>query len=342
MRADEVGAMRALSVAAFGPRAVTEAFIRQRFFGTMPAEVVVAESDGELIGSQAITYLPFVVNGKPETGAMFTEGVTHPNHRKRGVFRALLDEAERQAFERGACLLFTMPNDESFPAFERSPAWRVLPDREFRAAVLDLGGFLEDRGMPAALARSVGACHSFWRGHATDGGEEIPVLTDVGSDLDGLAQRLPTTAAVICRRDAAFLDWRFTRNPVWTYRYFVSRDAGGHVDAYLVTTTEQRMGTTLSHMVDAAAGEYPGALPALIRFAGSVLRSDGTRLFGAIFTSPVLRETLRHAGFRAVPQFISKRRFHTVCMPDPARPDMADVCMRGDAWYLTLADFDTI
>ena len=240
-----------------------------------------------------------------------------------------------------------MPNDMSLPAFAKSPIWRLLPDRRLSVLLLDGVRFLNDLGVPRLPAKLIGgigrlASAKPWRREVA-GATEIGDPGEVAEGLDRLWGRAARRyEGIACRRDHAFLDWRFAQNPTWQYRYFVSRDGAGQLDAYVVTTTEQRMKTTVSHVVDMLFGDDAGSLGRLLAFVSRVLREEGTTVFGAITSSPGLRAVLRGVGFRTVSRWLSRRGFHTACAPHPHRPDAARWCESGDAWYLTLADFDTI
>lgn len=341
--------MHELSVACFGERANSEAFIRQRYGGGggPQVDVVVADVGGRIVGSQALTLFPFMIDGRSETAGMFTDGMTHPDHRKRGIFRVLLEAAEARAWERGVGLLFTMPNDESLPAFEKSAAWKVLPDRELFVLPVDMGGFLRDRGLPKLLAAPMGGCASLLLSAAWKGGvarvEEIGGLAPYAAELDGLARAAAQAyGGVMCLRDHAFLRWRFEGNPTWRYRYFISRDAAGTLDGYAVTTTERRMNTTISYVVDMLSVPDTAPLSGLLRLVAGTLRREGTRLLASITSSPLQAEALRRAGLRRLPDRIAPRKFHTAYALNPSRPDLASACARKDAWLLSLADFDTI
>jgi GNAT superfamily N-acetyltransferase len=348
LRGDEAGAMHRLSVACFGNGALSETYCHQRFCNgsATPAEVVVAESDGRVVGAQAVTYLKFVVAGREETAGMFTDGMTHPNYRRQGIFRTLLEETERRAFGNGTSLLFTMPNDRSLPSFQRQPGWHILPDRILVARVMDVAGLLEDRGTPKPLARATGAL-THWairNGSHLDPNAlaEVPSLAPYAAEIDALAQQtLPRLAGVGCSRKYDYLDWRFEKNPTWRYRYFVAKNSGGPLSAYLVTVSEQHMGTSVSYAADMLWNNEQDMIR-LLDFAALTVRNDGARLFASIVSSPALIRVLRKAGFRRVPAAVSKRSFHTAYAAHPDRSDIAAATREGDAWFLSLADFDTI
>ena len=346
---EDVHGVYELSRACFVDRANTEAFIRRRYAPhRQPAvRVVLAEADGLLIGAQAVTLLPFFLEGREEPVAVFTDGMTHPNYRNRGVFRRVLHEAQQQAFDLGAAMLMTMPNDASLPAFRKSGLWQILPDRYLHVLPLDMPGFFRDRGLPSFLAAGLGLLSGLrllGSGAApAEGVREVADLTCLAADLNTLAAAAARRiGGMMCRRDLAFLRWRFCGNPTWQYRYFISYDPAGRVQGYIVTTTERRLGTLVSYLVDMLCVGSAAVPLRLVSHAASTMRAGGARLFGIIASSAWLESVLRKAGFWKVPQFAAPRRFHTAYAVNPRRPDLATLAARTTAWFLSLADFDTI
>ena len=347
LRADETDEARALSVACFGARANTEAFIRARYFHPQGPRVfvVVAEQDGRLIGQQAATLLPFRAGDSDVTVCMFTDGMTHPGYQRRGVFAHLLKATAAQAFERGACALFTMPNDESIPAFRKSATWSLFPPRYLYARVIDAGGFCRDRRLPRALgallvpvARRPQAAR--WASYSVD---QIDGIETVADHIDRLAgDCCRCIGGVLCRRDAAFLQWRFGENPTFSYRYFVARDAEGRIGALVITTTESRLHTTITLVVDVVWSGDDEALSAAVEYAADRGLQDGATVFGTIVTPGHLADRLRRCGLCRLPPRFVGRRFHTAIALHPDRSVVPPIMARSESWYFGLADFDTI
>ncbi|MCK6455883.1 MAG: GNAT family N-acetyltransferase [Phycisphaerae bacterium] len=347
LRADELDAFAELSRRCFGERADSIDFIRSRYTHSdgPVAHVMIAEADGRLIGSQAVTMLPFFAGGEPVAGGMFTAGMTHPDYRGRGVFRGVVDACLRFAFDQGAAFLFTMPNEESFPAFQRMRDWCCLPDRLLRALPLDPARVLRDRHVPRFIAAPIGWLANLrarrrWQ-RVPAGVQECAHFEPFASGLDALAHRCGAQfGGFMCRRDAAFLRWRFECNPSYRYRYFLSTGADG-VDGYLVTTIERRYGTRVAHVVDWLDDGRPGVVAGLLAAAARAAREDHAGLMSLIAASGAAIEEFRAFGFRLVPRILARRGFHTAVCASPRRPEIAAV-VRSAPWYLTLGDFDTI
>lgn len=348
MRPDEDVGMAHLSRLCFGERADKIEFIRSRYTHNTgaAAHVMIAEASGEIVATQAVTLLPFYLGGQPCVGGMYTAGMTHPGHRKRGIFREVVDACREFAFESGCAFLFTMPNDESFPAFQKMPDWICLPDRRLRAFPLNVGRVLRDRGVPRPFAAIAGRiADAFFQSRwirVPSAVREVATFAEFAAELDRLAdERGRRCGGVQCKREARFLRWRFDENPTFRYRRFVAIGATG-LEGYLVTTDEHRMGTRLTHVVDWLAADRPDVLEGLLAAAANAARESGSGLLTLIAADGVEIERFAAFGFRGVPTRLAGRAFHTAICPNPARPELRVRLADPSAWYLTLGDFDTI
>ena len=93
------------------------------------ADILMAEYEGRPIGIQPMAVFEYQWNSDRVRGAMYTGVLTHPDHRRRGIFRSLVASANEHAAQRGAQFSMTLPNEASFPdstapiAFEYICAW---------------------------------------------------------------------------------------------------------------------------------------------------------------------------------------------------------------------------
>jgi aminoglycoside 6'-N-acetyltransferase I len=85
-------------------RAELDAFMDRRVVSTMPLTSIVAEDDGRLIGFVEVGLRSHADGCDPKQPVGFLEGwYVEPEHRRRGVGRALIERAEAWCREQG-CL----------------------------------------------------------------------------------------------------------------------------------------------------------------------------------------------------------------------------------------------
>ncbi|HEY5917995.1 MAG TPA: GNAT family N-acetyltransferase [Chryseolinea sp.] len=70
----------------------------------------------------------FQLNGKKVVAAQSADTMTHPDHRKKGLFQNLALKTYALAAEQGIKFVFGFPNQDSFPGFMKLN-WQFLPDQ---------------------------------------------------------------------------------------------------------------------------------------------------------------------------------------------------------------------
>jgi GNAT superfamily N-acetyltransferase len=87
-----------------------------------PASVLLAEEDGGVVGSVAISYQPLAGN----VVGFAVHLATDPAYRGRGIFSRLQAENETRAREEGVSLLLTVPTAQSARVLTGSLGWTAL------------------------------------------------------------------------------------------------------------------------------------------------------------------------------------------------------------------------
>ena len=92
-----------------------------------PASVLLAEEDGGVVATVAMSFLRMSIGGEELTVGMAVRLATDPAYRGRGIFRELQAENEERARAAGIRLLLTVPNAASAPVFLNRLGWTALP-----------------------------------------------------------------------------------------------------------------------------------------------------------------------------------------------------------------------
>jgi GNAT superfamily N-acetyltransferase len=151
-----------------------------------PASVLLAEEDGAVVGSVAISYLRLSLGGAEVLAGMPVHLATDPAFRGRGVFSTLQAANEERARAAGARLLYVVPTPASASVLLGRLGWTALSPLRVWARLRAVRGRVRAR--------------------------EVERLDDVRPRAgDGVV------------RDAAWLDWRFAASP---RRYRLLADDG--------------------------------------------------------------------------------------------------------------------
>lgn len=123
---------------------------------------VAACADG-VVGMAPTRPFEVVIGGEAVPALLTVDTTVHPDHRRRGLFTAML-EAELAFYEaRGIRLMFSHSNGNSRPGY-RKHGWRYLGPAVRHYRIRDPGAFLAKKARPAVrrlapLARPVLAAH---------------------------------------------------------------------------------------------------------------------------------------------------------------------------------------
>lgn len=351
MRPDEFDGLVRLHRVCFGDRSELVPFIRHRYVEARypRTDIVVArDSGGGIIGTQAVTLFDGFMSGLPASIVMLSMGMVHPDYRGKGLFRALVESAGSRGFELGGVAQFTMPNEQSYPAFRKFASWHPLADRRAYVLPLDaarLAGDIAGSRWLGPIARGGGwLADVFFRGSTTlrCAGVFEADLEEVADKVDALAAAAgKATIGLTCRRDSRFLRWRFADCTAWRYRIFYHRGMAGRIDAYIVTKIEPRFRSNVGFIVDILADADVDTQVKLLGHVAGELRDQGATMLMGIWQTPGHCRLVERAGHVSVGGLL-RRKFHTCVSLSPARKDIPSEARDASGWYLTLADFDTI
>jgi hypothetical protein len=148
----------------------------------VPGVVRLAEVDGRLAGTLAMSYVPMSIRGERQLVAMPVRGASLADYRGLGIFSTLELENEAASRERGVRLALTIANPLSYPIFLRL-GWRELrtqrvwarprrpraaPARDARAGARRYGRVAVDR-----LERFDAGTEAIWRRAAPQYGDQV-------------------------------------------------------------------------------------------------------------------------------------------------------------------------
>lgn len=354
-RPDEAAAIIELIRAVHGNEhlEINAEYLRWRYLNDTPfrADLVIAEHDGQPIGMQPVAFFDFRENERRFKGAMYTGVLTHPNHRRRGVFSSLIAASNRHAAERGAVFCMTMPNNASLPGFQKFGDWVAPGPIPTYFKVIDGSAMLRDRlGRP--LAALLGWLPPLFC-RRQEGPDAISRLAcepavRLHGEFDEMSDRAcRETAGAMLHRSAAYWDWRYLRRPGSTYRptarvspeyhTLLVRENAALVGAVVVSAARQA-GLEVGMIVDLLACGGKPTVRRLLREAADELHRRGAGLVACQATHPSLQAALRAEGFLCPKPQRLPRCFHFVYH----QTGVGNMALSGSLpdWYVMFGDSD--
>lgn len=308
------------------------------------ADTIMAEHKGRAVGIQPVAVFDFQWGREHLKGAMYTGVITHPDHRRRGVFRSLVDSANKHAARLGAQFSMTMPNDESLPGFMRFGEWVYPGPIPLYLRIADGAAMLRPTLGRAAAALVGWMPHPFFRRRndpIRDAAGDCERAASVPDELDDVFEAFARDCgAMMIRRTAAYWNWRYGSKPGAPYRTLVVRQAGRLMGA-VVTSVQKRMGLQIGMVIDLVTRSGITGIRRLLRKAETELVSHGVGLITCQATSPLLQQALKEECYRRPKPTWLPKRFHYVYRTMGA-PGLAREPRQLSDWHLTFGDSDNV
>lgn len=323
-----------------------ESYWAWRYLSDTPfrARIVIAEHEGRPIGIQPMIIFDWQWGRCRYKGAMYTGVMTHPDHRRRGVFHSLVGAANDCAAKSGAHFSMTLPNEASLPGFLKTRQWRYPGLASMFLKMVDGEALLRPKlgSLPAKLLGLIP--QAFFRPRPVGRDDVRLDVTEAKTVPDELETVFDDYAAacnaLMIRRTARFWNWRYGAHPRSIYRTWLATREG-HLAGAVATSTGERAGLDVGMIVDLVARGGMPVIRGLLRAAEAGLRSRGVGLIACQATSGPLKAALREEGFRCPGPWLTRKRFHFVFRPTGvAVPRELPKAMAD--WHLMLGDSDNV
>jgi GNAT superfamily N-acetyltransferase len=267
--------------------------------------------------------------------------MTHPDWRKRGLFSDLDRAAMAETKERGWPMVFGLPNRRSAHIFLELGWERIGSVRPWTFVLRSDGAARDTRmreGRLKALLTPLGARAGRKAREAMAAaarGLEVRELTNFPEEVAEISRSVEACFGVMVRRDAAYLDWRFTRSPSGLHRCLGVFEAGRLV-SYVVVQVP-REGAANGYLVDVLARDDAALKAAIGAGLDELERSGASVVEATAMDGTWWRERLEQNGF--LPPKEENHLIVILYVHDPDHPLVA-AAREPRRWYFTDGDRD--
>jgi hypothetical protein len=304
---------------------------------------VTRDTNGQPLSGYACNPRRVVSRGRHATVVGETGDVmTHPSARGRGLFSDLDRACMRATADAQWTGVFGLPNRKSAPIFAGKLGWNVVGRIRPHTFLLKGGSAVRElRSREGRLCGLMSGVHTRRCARALQRLEQsgravaVEAAPRAPMDVDALWASVAADFDWMVCRDAAYLDWRFVRNPSGLHRLFAAR-SGAELEGYVVIQLP-RPGATLGYLVDLVAPE-PAVRAALIARALRELESAGAAAVEATAVDGGWWQgVLTGAGF--LPPREENHMIVISYLHDRHHP-VARAMLDARTWYLTDGDRD--
>jgi GNAT superfamily N-acetyltransferase len=269
-------------------------------------EMVLAMSDGMVVGSATLTPRLICCQGRYLDGAEIGDTYTHPDFRRRGVFTMCVEECQRIAQERGFRVVYGGPNDQSLRgyvtkldfALAQSARVQALQKRYSSADEMDSARSHWKSELIANVERAEVALLGLnGRVRGLGRGAAAGVIDLSGADLPQDIFIADPNADFSTVASGAYLKWRYVANPEH-YR-FHGIELRGEIRGVLVTkliqTPQQAVLVVMDFFANTVDPETASVVASAVDDLAKRERVDFCELY-AVQNSPYYR-AFRRCGF---------------------------------------------
>ncbi len=303
---------------------------------------MVAESNDTIVGVQPMEIFQYHDGQQSFKGGMLTGVAVHPEFRRRGIFSALVEACEQEAWRQKASFVSTMPNERSRPGFLKL-GYIDLGCRHLLARPISLGN-VGARSLPW-LGRFIGntaeRIQKALKPTSTATDLSLAETPGVSPEVADLAIRHATVfPGLRIKRSTEWWHWRFLAAPARRYRILEARTAAGELAGVGVYTSGWRGRNKVSYLVDLVVGDER-TLRTIVNRLCSDAAAEGSHAVATVVSSIPLAHALVRAGLWIVPTWVPTKRFYSVVRFNLAC-NVPQSWQRLNGWYQTFADWDNL
>jgi len=309
--------------------------------------LVARTRTGDAVSGYACSPRVVLHRGEEFEGALVGQTgdvMTHPDHRRLGIFSSLDRMAVEQTTERGWPVLFGLPNRQSAHIFTGELGWKAVGRIRPWTFVLHVDAAARAERMRAGRLASALVPWSFWRGLVLRGKLRTRSFDKVNvvpiprfdASVDEVWESVAREWPWMVRRDHDYLNWRFLDAPSGRFQAHGAFDTTGRQVGYVVVQLPGA-GEKVGYLVD-LLGLDDVAVAALVEVALRHLHKAGVSVARAhAIAGSWWERTLRGAGFRA-----GKRDDFKIVIvhTNAANHPLAQAALDPAQWYFTDGDRD--
>lgn len=295
--------------------------------------------DGRMIGATGLMQRTMKLFNETVPAGQAIDLNVDQDHRSLGPALALQRAVTSMAAQTGVRLIYALPNDRSEPVLRRV-GYRAFGQLHRWAKPLQSEPFLRTRLQPSMLRKPVAAAidvllrlNSRETQNYLPRGFRIQTLEQFDPRFDTLWRVAATRLPIAGERTAAYLDWRFGRDPGAKHKILTLCDTRGELLAYAIYSTHDAT-VYLEDFLFFEIRDFDYLLAELLRQAR---RARAKAVITVYLGSPQVESVLESYGFWKRPG-----QWNALVYTNPAQPVRDQQRLENPAnWHLTRADLDT-
>jgi hypothetical protein len=302
-----------------------------------------------IVGHYAAIPMQIHMEDKLIPAALSLGIMTREDYRRQGIFETLARRLHDELGHDGLAITYTFPNENSIGGLVKKLEWTQICTLPVYVKPLRpdniLAGVIKNALLGAVAGRIAGPCGMFFQRTSRVSSsllKQVHPVNQIDSRFDELWQAARPVGKIAVLRSAAYLDWRYLRNPTRDY-VVLALEEEDRLVAYAVVRCMQQFGLNGGMITELVSGpDRPDAREAVLVAAIHYSLAQRMDLCACTVRGDDLSTSLlRRNGFFPIPEQLAPKKWY---FGAHVNNDSVNAALAKDPgrWYLTFGDTDVI
>ncbi|OEC86105.1 MULTISPECIES: GNAT family N-acetyltransferase [Methanobacterium] len=307
--------------------------------------LIAVNHEDEVISLRPTIPIRLKFRDKTIKSGMNVDVMTHPDYRRMGLFSTLVNESFKMLNGLGIFIVYTFPNNFSFPGYKKRIKWKYVDSLPLLVKVLKprnvVKKYIKNKNVQKCLyplADVFASLIFISKTKSENRNLSINQIYFFSGDFDLLWQKLSNQFEIAVIRDSKYLNWRYVQRPGYDYKIFSAVEEGV-LKGYIVLREDNMFDLKLGLVVDILTFDEDTACSLLLH-AYNVFKDNDMDIMGCLmFDTSMYFDVLKKAGFLKLPKKYSPKEFFFVVKADDEIIS-SDIAYSSKNWFLTFGDID--
>lgn len=305
--------------------------------------ILVAMNDkDEAVGIRPTIIMNLKYYDQVIKAGMNVDVMTHPQYQRRGIFSTLVKKSYNKLKKSDVNFVYTFPNEQSFPGYERSLHWTKISTIPLLIKPVNmknlLSKYIKNNKVCSILSPFVTLGSKFYFRVKGDNGEDLDFkrINNFNKDFDTLWEKISSQYNICVIRNHNYLNWRYCERPGYEYNIFAAFKQDELI-GYIVTRKDNMFGFNLGIIVDILAINEV-VTKFLIKNAFESIKNQVDVVGCLMLEHVTYYNALKELGFREIPKRFSPKDFYFVGKFEEEIYSVDDYLDKK--WFVTFGDID--
>jgi GNAT superfamily N-acetyltransferase len=311
-------------------------------------QILMVVSKGKIVGIQPSLVNRINLQNREVYACMLADVMTHPEYRRKGIFSLLIRESMKRSLKKGIPLIYTFPNEQSFPGFIEKLKWHHIFSLPLHVKVLNIQSLADELSNLKAvksLSHLLAPVQRVLFRKVPLNEKKYDILECQELNEEALSSFLKKSLSdypLSIIRDKRYLEWRYLNHPKFKY-YILLAYKGKDIVGILIFRFGKFKNIKTCFICDFFVDKsFPDTGYSLLKRMEDFVIKKKINVVGCLLLNNKKEsKIIKDFGFRIIPSRILGKEFYFILNFDK---DLFDINYLQDysKWFLTWGDSDVV